>query len=155
MGRKRADTVLDPVGEPIQGRGWVTDGGIPGGEPTALIERGYEFQGGIDEALEDAWGVPVDAWVAFQSTYVHQAGWWPTYTLSGSLFVELLNGGVFRYDNVPADLWRNYVVSPSHGQEQHYVIERIVYAMLRAPYLKVTEDRKQANYTRTGAGRLF
>jgi hypothetical protein len=156
VGRKRADTVLSPVGDPLEDREWVTGGVIPdGSQPVALIERGYEFQGGVDEALSDDWGVPVDSWISFQSTYVHQAGWWPTHTGSGSLFVELLNGGVFRYDNVPTELWQNYVVSPSHGQEQYYVVDRIVYAMLKAPYRKPTEDDKQANYTRTSAVRMF
>lgn len=155
MGRKRADTVLSPVGYELAERDWVISGIIPDGVPDVLIQRGYAFQGGAEGALLNDWGVPVDIWIAFQSTYVHQAGWWPTYTDSGSLFVELLTGGIFRYDNVPTSMWRDYVVSPSHGQNQHYVIEKIVYTMLRAPYRTVTEEEKQANYTRQTAARMF
>lgn len=150
MGKRRAHLVLEPIGERLPGREWVTSGIIPHDAGNiGLIQRGYEWQGdGVEDILAE-WGVPVDLWCFFQSTYVYQAAWFPTYTGSGSLFVELLNGGIFRYDNIPRDTWRDYISSPSHGQAQHYTVEEVVYVMLQAPYKKVTEEMKQTNYERT------
>ncbi len=148
---------LEPLGELVQGREWVLSGVIPGGSPSILIERGYEFSGIADEGPLPEIAAPFDEWLAWQSTYVHQSGWWPTHDgdgqSSGSLFVEFLTLCLCRYDNIPLGLWLEYVQSPSHGQKQHYVIDKIEYAMLTPPLRKVDEAMKQRNYTRTSTAR--
>ena len=95
----------------------------PGGLPAPgdrVFGRGYDI---IGESIFDpdvgVVALPVGYWVAFASTNLDSAAWFPAAGAefsSGHLFVRFLSYAVYRYDGVPAvPTWRDLLVSPSHG----------------------------------------
>ena len=144
--RSKVRLVAD--GTPIEGREWVTSGGIPDETEGAVIPRGYSFLG--DDNLGDI-ALPYDCMVGFQSEYVLRAGWYPTHESpeAGSLFVVFLSLACCRYDAAPMGLWQDLFASPSHGRFVNEVLAGIEYVELRPVQRKVTAEMKAANFART------
>lgn len=163
---------------------------IPEGGPVAFVDKNRRFTGQNAhlnpdiQRDEDRWfrvgdwtsgtvtgvdevAAPVDAWVAFASTWISMAQWKPDNeeTTEGSLYVKFLSNAVVRYNNVPAMLWTSMIRSKSKGRFVYWtlafpngrdpVTKRAIngwpYELLAYPTRIVTKEMQKKNFERTFA----